>query len=51
MYGLGLSWWRKGVLGDDGIVMVGQVSDSREVQGFSSFLTDESSGESLKEER
>ena len=49
MYGLGLSWWRKGVLGDDGILMVGGVSDSREVQGFSSFLCDESSDESLQE--
>ena len=49
MYGLGLSWWRKGVLGDDGILMVRQVSDSREVQGLSSLLSDESSDESLQE--
>ena len=49
MYGLGLSWWRKGVLGDDGILMVRQVSDSREVQGFSSFVSDESSDESFQE--
>ena len=49
MYGLGLSWWRKGGLGDDGILMVGGVSDSREVQGFSSFVSDESSDESLQE--
>ena len=48
MYGLGLSWWRKGVLGDYGILMVRGVSDSREVQGFSSYLIDESSDESLK---
>ena len=39
------------MLGDDGIVMVGGVSDSREVQGFSSFLSDESSDESLQENR
>ena len=30
-------------------MMVGGVSDSREVQGFSSFLSDESSDESLQE--
>ena len=31
------------------VLMVGRVSDSREVQGFSSFLPDESSEESLQE--
>ena len=31
------------------VFMVGGVSDSREVQGFSSFLSDESSDESLQE--
>ena len=31
------------------VLMVGRVSDSREVQGFSSFLSDESSDESLQE--
>ena len=51
MYRLGLSWWRKGLLGDDGILMVGGLSDSREVQGFSSFLCEESSDESLQENR
>ena len=39
------------MLGDDGILMVGQVSDSRAVQGFSSFLSGESSDESLQENR
>ena len=31
------------------VLMDEQVSDSREVQGFSSFLSDESSDESLQE--
>ena len=39
------------MLGGDGIQMVGRVSDSRAVQGFSSFLSDENSDESLQENR
>ena len=33
------------------VLMVGRVSDSREVQGFSSYLSDESRDESLQENR